>query len=448
MRGNVVVSAGKRMISPQQKLQHIVLKIRHNRFVMDVASVGGGIAAAQAIMLMFTPILTRLFSPEAFGVSAAYAALLSIILPIATLGYASAIVQPETDEVASAVARLSILCGLLLAPVFLLLVHFTRGWLAGLAGLQQASWVLYFIPVSLLLFAFLSVANQAAIREGLFKEKAKAYVESVLLTNTAKAVFGLIWPTALTLIVLTSLGMAINALMQLIRVKREGVLSPRNWWGVRGVRSAAALHKDFALYRMPQGVLRAVSVGLPIVLLTKLFNADTAGQYSITVVLLSAPVMLLGDAVGEVFYLKITRAIQERHNVARNLILRAVGVLLVVGIVPFGFIALAGDALLPWLLGKNWQGAGAFAQWISLWMFAMLASRPAASAIPALKLQHALLIYEVLVTSARIAALYAGARYGDALVAIAIFSLVNVAGYAALIFVVLRRAARIRRQPQ
>lgn len=429
------------MIALHPSLRRVFQRLNNSRFARDVASVGGGIAVAQAITLAFTPFLTRLFSPEAFGASAAYAAVLNIILPLATLGYANAIVQPATDEAAAAVARLSILCGLLLAPFSMLLVYVGGPLLVQWTGLEQAPWVLYFIPVSLVVSALLSVANQAAIREGLFKEKARAYAESTLLTNVAKLGAGFFWATGLALIVLTLVGQLANAVMQLARVRRQGGLSPRNWWGLEGTRAAAREHYDFAVYRMPQSIIRALSVGVPVVVLAKLFGAGIAGQYSITVLLMSAPVMLLGDAVGEVFYPKITRAINERTHSPHHLILKAVALLVAMGAVPFGIVAVAGDSLLPLLLGEKWQMAGKFSQWVSIWMVAMLVSRPAVSAMPALKLQHVLLVYEVAVTGARIAALYLGARLGGPLHAIAAFALVNVAGYAALTAVVLKRAS-------
>lgn len=427
-----------------QACQQLPERIRNSRFARDVALVGGGIAMAQAVTLAFTPLLTRLFSPEAFGASAAYAALLSVVLPIATLGYSNAIVQPTTDDAAAAVARLSILCGILLAPLSLLLVVLLEPWLAAWTGLESTAWVLYFIPVSIAVSALLSVATQAAIREGLFKQKARAYVESTLLTNVAKAVAGLLWPTGFVLILLTLAGQLINTVMQLARVERRGVLSPANWWGVRGVQDAAVNHRDFAMYRMPQSVIRALSVGLPVVLLARLFGAGTAGQYSITVLLLSAPVMLLGDAVGEVFYPKITRAINERASNVNSLILRAIAMLLAVSALPFGLVAISGERMLPWALGEEWQMAGQFSQWVALWMIAMLASRPAVIAMPALKLQHALLAYELLVTGGRVAALYVGTRVGGPLSAIALFVLVNVMGYVVLIALVLMKSSRLQ----
>lgn len=91
---------------------------------------------------------------------------------------------------------------------------------------------------------------------------------------------------------------------------------------------------------------------------------------------------------------------------------------------------------MPELFGTEWRRAGEFSQWIGLWMAAMLISRPAVTAIPALGMQKSLLKYEVLITIARIAALYVGAEFGDDLSSVIVFSLTNIAGYAALLTMV------------
>ena len=419
------------------ELARILARLTSSHFVRNVAVVGGGIAAAQAITLAFTPFITRLYGPEAFGISAAFAATVSIITPMATLGYANAIVMPKSDTDALAVARLSILLGLTLAPLSLLLVHFGRPWLAVWTGLEQSPQMLYLIPLALLISAFLSVANQAAIREGRFKVKARAYVESTLGANLCKLAGGLIAPSGLLLIVLTMAGQVLNFLMQLFRVPRSDVLKPSNWFGQGGIREAANIHKDFAFYRMPQSVIRSLSMGLPVFILTGLFGAVSAGQYSLAILLLGAPAMLIGDSLGEVFYPKITRAINSQCGNPTALIGKATAVLVLLGSVPFGAIALFGDVLIPWFSGSEWMRAGEYSQWVALWMIAMLASRPAVAAMPALMMQPTLLGYEVTITGSRIVALYAGFQIGDDLTSIAFFSLANVVGYTALLVLVL-----------
>lgn len=424
------------------KLQNILHRLKSSNFVRDVLLVGGGIAVAQVISLTFMPFLTRLYGPESFGIAASFAAILNIITPISTMGYANAIVMPETDEDASAVARLSISIAFTLIPISLLAVFLGKPWLAQWTGMQKSPNMLYLIPISLIVTAFLSVANQSAIRAQLFKPKARAYVESTLLTNINKLIGGFLAPSGTMLIILTILGSLTNFIFQILRVPRQGALKPSNWFGIRGALRAAKIQKEFSLFRMPQSVIRAISMGLPVILLTSLFGASYAGQYSLVVLILSAPVVLLGDAVGEVFYPKITRAITNNSVQAFELISKATLTLFLVGIAPFGFIILFGDIFLPLIFGDKWQIAGVYSQWVAFWMIAMLTVRPAIAAMPVLKIQHILLIYEITITIARIGALYIGSFYKDDTLAIALFSIVNVIGYLLLFIIIMLKSKK------
>lgn len=418
-------------------LKLIIKRMKSSDFVRNVAMVGGGIAAAQAISFAFMPFLTRLYTPEAYGIAAAFAAIASIITPLATMGYANAIVMPDNDKDAADIARLSILCGLIVAPASLLVIYLGKPWLANWAGMQQTPNILYLIPLYLIVGAFLSVANQSAIRKTLFQAKARAYVESTLLTNIAKLTGGFFAPYGLSLIVLTIAGQVVNFFMQLLRVPRQGVLKPANWFGFKGVRQAAVSHKDFVMYRMPQSIVRAISMGLPVIMLTSLFGPSSAGQYSLVLLLLSAPVMLLGDSVGEAFYPKITRAINSQAKNSFALIQKATLVLFFVGVLPFGFIFAFGNIILPWVFGNEWELAGQYSRWVAFWMIAVLAVRPAVAAIPPLKMQSVLLMYEVVITMFRVGALYLGYIYFNDIYAIAFFSTVNVIGYVGLWVIVM-----------
>lgn len=423
-------------------LHNHIKTFRQSKFVRNVFAVATGIAAAQAISLAFMPFLTRLYGPEAFGALAAFTAILNIITPLATLGYANAIVMPKTQEGANAVARLSLVSAVIASSVALIVIYAFQEQLASLAGLSSEPNLLYLIPTSLVLVALLSVANQAAIREGLFKAKSSSYVASTFIMNLGKLGAGYISASGITLIVLSIFANLINYIILMARVPKVGSFDFRQWFGITGIRKAAFEHKDFAIYRMPQSVIRAASMGLPVIMLTTLFGVSSAGQYSILLVILAAPVVLLGDSVGEVFYPKITRAIVDKTGNTFSLIIRSIFALLLVASIPFGFIIIFGESFLPWLLGAEWQLAGKFSPWIALWMIAMLVVRPAVAAMPALKIQSLLLFYEIIVTITRIGALYIGYLNKSELISIILFSLVNVLGYMGLLVVILFRAKR------
>ena len=404
-----------------------IKRLVNSRFVRNVVMVGGGIAIGHAIVLIFMPFITRLYGPDAFGAAASFSAIANIVMPLATLGYATAIVMPESDEDASAIARLAILCGLIITPILLVMVYLAKPWLVVWTGMEQTPYMLYFIPISLLITSFLSVANQSAIRMHLFKAKARAKIESTLISNIAKLISGFFVPSGFTLIIFTLFEKLANFIMQLVHVPRKGVLKISNWFGLKGVKTAAKSQLDFAIYRMPQSLLNAVSVSLPVLLLSTFFGVNTAGQYSLAAMALGAPAMLIGQAIGEVFYPKITRAIKSKNSGAPQLLLKATIVLFTIGSIPFGVIFIWGDRLFPLIFGIEWALAGSYAQWISLWLLSVLTAGASVAALPALKLQGFLLVNEVVSVFLRVIAFYIAFYYLKSdIYAIALFSIVNV----------------------
>lgn len=412
---------------------------RKSKFVRNVLAVATGVAAAQAISLAFMPFLTRLYGPEAFGALAAFTAIINIITPLATLGYANAIVMPKTDEEANAVARLSLMSAGIVAPLALIGVYAFQFPLAKLTGLEHQPNLLYLIPISLLLVALLSVANQVAIREGLFKAKSSSYVASTFIVNLGKLGVGYISATGITLIIFLIISNLINYTMLMARVPKVGAFDFRQWFGISGIRQAAFNYKDFAIYRMPQSILNAASLGLPVILLTNFFSTSAAGQYAITTLILGAPVMLLGNSVLEVFFPKITTLVRDNPASAFHMLWKSTLLMSVIGLVPFSIIFLWGDLILPWVLGEAWGRAGEYSQWIALWMFSVLITRPAVAAMPVLKLQGFLLVYEIIITVLRIGSISLGATLGGDLMAVTLFSVVNIIGYLSLLAFVLKK---------
>lgn len=420
-------------------LRNHIKTFRQSKFVRNVFAVATGIAAAQAISLAFMPFLTRLYGPEAFGALAAFTAILNIITSLATLGYANAIVMPKTQEGANAVARLSLVSAVIVSPVALIVIYAFQEQLASLAGLSSEPNLLYLIPISLVLVALLSVANQAAIREGLFKAKSSSYVASTFIVNLGKLGVGYISATGITLIIFLIISNLINYTMLMARVPKVGAFDFRQWFGISGIRQAAFNYKDFAIYRMPQSILNAASLGLPVILLTNFFSTSAAGQYAITTLILGAPVMLLGNSVLEVFFPKITTLVRDNPASAFHMLWKSTLLMSVIGLVPFSIIFLWGDLILPWVLGEAWGRAGEYSQWIALWMFSVLITRPAVAAMPVLKLQGFLLVYEIIITVLRIGSISLGATLGGDLMAVTLFSVVNIIGYLSLLAFVLKK---------
>src|SRR5699024_11739829 len=85
--------------------------------------------------------------------------------------------------------------------------------------------------------------------------------------------------------------------------------------------------------------LISLSHALPVLMLTSLFSPAAAGFYTIGRTTLELPTRLIGKAVGDVFYPRITEAINNQEN-PNKLIKKATYSLLFIGVIPFGVVVL------------------------------------------------------------------------------------------------------------
>ena len=80
-----------------------------SEFSRNVLTLMTGTTIAQAIPIAISPILTRIYTPEDFGMFALYMSVASILSVVATGRYELAIMLPKKDEDAVNIVALSII---------------------------------------------------------------------------------------------------------------------------------------------------------------------------------------------------------------------------------------------------------------------------------------------------------------------------------------------------
>src|SRR5690625_3902769 len=129
----------------------MIKRLLNSRFVRNVLLVATGTAGAQAITMAFSPIITRLYGPEAYGLLGTFSAVLSIAMPIAALTYPIAIVLPKRDDDARGIAKLSVLLALLICLVVATVLLLGGQPIARLLDLEAISAFLLLIPFAMFL---------------------------------------------------------------------------------------------------------------------------------------------------------------------------------------------------------------------------------------------------------------------------------------------------------
>jgi O-antigen/teichoic acid export membrane protein len=417
-------------------------------FVRNVATVASGTAVAQAITMAFAPIITRLYGPEVFGLQGLFISVVSLLSTVAALSYPTAIVLPKSDSDALSLAKLSVCIGIGMALATAVALIFIRDPLFRLLNAEAISAYAFLIPIAMFATVLSGVLAQWLIRKKAFALTARFAVISALIINSTKSGVGIIAPTALVLIVTSLAGTVLGTVLTYIGWRRSSQTqlkhNERDEWPATLIKLARR-HIDFPLLRTPQNLINAFSQSLPILMLSTYFGASSAGHYTIAISMLGIPSNLIGGSVMSVFYPRINAALQNGED-ARNLIIKTTFGMAVTGAIPFVLVIFAGQFLFEFVFGEAWRMAGVYAQWLSIWLFLQYINKPAVSAIPALGIQGGLLLYEVFSTSTKILALWIGFTvYKDAVIAVALFSIVGSVAYVWLILWVIYRSGQVNR---
>lgn len=239
-------------------------------FVRNVTIVASGTAAAQGITMAFSPLITRIYGPEAFGLLGIFQSLVAILAPIAALAYPIAIVLPKEDSEAKGLVKLSFLVS---AAIFcaVVVVMLTGGEkLLALLDSEAIAPYVMLIPLSMVFAAYMQIGQQWLIRKKQFAIIARVAVLQSFLLNAAKTVIGWVNPGGAVLVMLATLGHGLHAAMLWVGIKKSGTFT-RNLPPQRtlqlSLKNLAKQYHDFPLYRTPQLFINATSQSLPTLML-------------------------------------------------------------------------------------------------------------------------------------------------------------------------------------
>jgi len=324
----------------------------------------------------------------------------------------------------------------------LLLLTFKAAIINGL-NLNSIEPYIFLLPISMLFYAWMTTMNQWVIRKRLFNVSARASVFQAISLNSAKAGVGFFLPVSATLVSLAALSSVTHALLLWIgMLKTQPDFFLKKEFNFSTIKKLIFQYRDFCFYRTPQVALNSAAQSMPVLILANLFGVTAAGHYSLGLMVMLMPISLLGSAVGDVFYPKVSEAFNSKERIF-NLLFKSTLALLCMGLLPFGIVLFFGPDIFSFVFGEKWLTAGEYASWLSIWLIFMLADQPAVKTLPVLSSQRFYLSYTVLTILARALALYLGSTlFEDDVCAIALFSITSMVLNIALILAIFRICLR------
>ncbi|MBQ9639824.1 MAG: oligosaccharide flippase family protein [Bacteroidales bacterium] len=389
------------------------------RALRDGAALLSGQLWAQVIAFVGYLLLTRLYSPEAFGIYAIFCSYLEILIILSTCKYEMATVVAPTDEEAATVSRLAMRLNAGVSTLLLLIIG-VLWWADCLPGQTRTLGALaLFIPPMVFFTGGGRVYSMLANRYRRFQLMASV--------EAGEATAGLVAKLAATLLRVRHAwadvgGMPVGAVVgRMVSWLAYRVLCRKHLSRVpiKGgqLRTVARTYRNFPLYSMPKEFVAGLSMNLPFLWVALYFDRAEVGLLSLALTFTLRPVGIVNTVAERMLYVRMAERVRCRQHVwpmLRRFLLALMGCALPLFVVGYCFA----EPLFSFFFGGRWAGCAPYVRAVLPWLYLLVGSGSllfVSSVFATQKQEFILFCMQLLL---RAAGLWVGVRAGSFLLAV------------------------------
>ena len=408
-------------------------------FAIDVLKLVTGTTIAQAIGILASPILTRLYGPEAFGLFAIFTSITSIIGVIACMRYELAIMLPERDEDAINILGLCMLMVVVITVFTTVIIFFGGGLITNLLQASGLKTYLWLVPPFVFMSGIFLALNYWNSRTRQFGRLSVARITNSFGTTTVQLGAGLSgFTSGGSLIGAGLVGMLVSTGVLGLQIWRDDDVKFKKSVKWRGIIKVMKRYKKFPLIDSISALLNTISWQLPVILLSAFFSPVIVGFYALGMRVLQTPMSFIGGAIAQVFF---QRGVKAYHQLNLSIIVADIfEILLKISVFPMLILLISGWDLFIVIFGYSWGEAGKYAQLLSIWAIFWFISSPLSTILSITEKLKTGFFLTVLNISTRFISLLVGGVLGDVFLAIALFSFSGLFVYGFACFVFLKYA--------
>ncbi|MDT8406585.1 MAG: oligosaccharide flippase family protein [Methylococcales bacterium] len=373
------------------RLKNIKLFLAKNSFFQSVFTLMLGSGLAQVIIIATAPILTRLYTPEHYGVFSIYLAIYSIATVLATGRYELAIVLPRSNDYAKHLVYLSIKIGLFLSVLSLVfIVLFGDSICKNLKVEFLGKW-LYLIP----LIIFLSAINQSMLywhnRTSNYAKIAKSRVFQSAVCAICQLAYGIYQGRNISEsgLILSNVAGLIISTAYLVRRVRKDKLKIR----ITKVLVLAKKYKNFPLFNMLNALIDTFRFSSITLIVSIMYSNEVLGQFYLAWRMSLLPINLITSSLSLPFYKRVSIATPvEAYNLTLQTILRMIKLSFFIYLMMYIFSPL----VFKVVFGEKWEMAGSIVSNLTPWFFCSFITSPLSNIYSCYNKQNIMLIYSLI----------------------------------------------------
>ncbi len=378
-----------------------------------------GSIAAQVALVATSPLLSRLFSPAAFGVFSLMLTISTIAGAIGGLCYEVAVILPRSRRAAKSLYRLAFALSFITPCLMVSLVALVQHAFPRILGRTLPADFYFYCLAGTILTTQINVLCYGHSRAGQYGAISMNKITQTIMPAVAQIALAYLGMTGEGLMLGRVLGLLGSELWLTRRLPLGYRLRDLADAKIGHMMVAGHTYRDF-LVQVPRQLLVRGATMLPAALLLGSYGPTVAGLYFFAQRLIERPGMLLGDSLTRVPMKQFAMRVQNGKRLTRAALLytAAVGAPVVLGVVVLALIA---HPLFRVIFGARWEPAADYSVALAGWAAIRLASLPMATLTTVLRAQKMSFFVDAL-AAARVAVIpvLAAHRFGP-LVAVSAF---------------------------
>lgn len=370
--------------------------------VRNVLTLGSGAIVAQAISLGAVPVITRLYSPDNFGVFAIYVSIATIVFMVSTLRFNVALMLPKEEVDAANLLALALFCVFSFSVVSTLVVVCVLFFGIPDGSVGQWYWLML-LPLGI----FIQGVHQSVVlwtlRQRRFGWLAWGRISEAVGDRGTTLTLGVLASTGHVGLILGRLLGPLTAL-SFLYLKHRGV-DGHGWpvadWSGKRMWALARRYKAFPLQSTVATFVNLSAREAPTFLLAFLFSPIVTGLYALGAKVLQAPLLLVGDALAKALLQHATREADKSEQLAEGME-RVFCLSLYIMVPPVMVLLVFGEQLFATVFGAKWARAGVYAQILSIMFIGVFLDRALSVLFDAFEQQAARLKFDLSLFAARV----------------------------------------------
>lgn len=361
------------------KINYILKEIKQitigNPYNKNILIVALGTIFAQIIAILISPLLTRIYTPEDFGIYGAFMSIVLICLTISSARYELAIFIPKNFDDSKRLLIISLLLSATFSfIIFIIMIIFKKNLIIHFNLKVLEKW--YFtIPLIVLLLSINQIYQHWLNKIKDYKNLNLYRILSSAIISFFNLFFGFFKITTNGLILSLIITQSVVAFFSIKNFKSFFKL-----YNYNRLKILATRYKKFPLYSLPSTLSGDIGAQMPTILLAFYFNADIVGYYLLASKIITLPFSVIGNSISTVY----KQTAIEEFNVNGNcekLYIKTLQKLFIISIIPVLILMFGSVPIFSFVFGVKWKIAGTMASYLSVLAFFQLLSTPMADTI-------------------------------------------------------------------